>query len=128
MASESPPAAHSPTAKGDDEVLSQRTFPGQGEVQEAVRVAPEGDPSAAGHSGEKTPMETGDGGHVQFGSQPNTVPETYPAPESGNQPPSREGGVPIPPVTSVQPEAPDNLLGAFEALPLWRNTVSLWVR
>ena len=34
-------------------------------------------------------------------------------PESGEQPPSREGGVPIPPVTSVQPEAPDNLLEAL---------------
>ena len=67
MASESPPAAHSPTAKGDDEVVSRRTFPGQGEVQEAVRVAPEGDPSAAGHLAEKAPMETADGGHIQFG-------------------------------------------------------------
>ena len=35
------------------------------------------------------------------------------APESGKQPPSREGGMPIPPVTSVQPEAPDNLLEAL---------------
>ena len=52
-------------------------------------------------------METGDGGHVQFGPQPKMVPE------SGEQPPSREGGVPIPPVTSVQPEAPDNLLEAL---------------
>ena len=67
MASETLPAAHSPKAKGDDEVLSQRTFPGQGEVQEAVRVAPEGETSAAGHMGEKIPMETGDGGHVQLG-------------------------------------------------------------
>ena len=67
MASESPPAAYSPKAKGDAEVLSRRTFPGQGEVQEAVRVAPEGDPSAAGHLGEKNPTETGDGGHIQFG-------------------------------------------------------------
>ena len=110
MASESPPSVHSPTAKGDDEVLSQRTFPGQGEVQEAVRVAPEGDLSAAGHLGQKAPMETGDGGHIQFGPQPDTIPETYMAPESSEQPSSREGGVPDPPVTSVQPEALDNLL------------------
>ena len=82
MASESPPAAHSPPAKGDDEVVSQRTFPGQGEVQEAVRVVPEDDSSAAGHLGEEAPMETGDGGHIQFGPQPNTIPETYTAPES----------------------------------------------
>ena len=74
MASESPSAADSPKAKGDDEVLSQRTFPGQGEVQGAVRVEPEGETSAAGHMGEQIPMGTGDGGHVQFGPQPNTVP------------------------------------------------------
>ena len=58
-------------------------------------------------------METGDGGHVQFGPQPNTVPETYTAPESGEHPPPREGDVHIPPVTSVQPKAPDNRLEAL---------------
>ena len=78
-------------------------------------MAPEGEPSAAGHMGEQIPMETGDGGHIQFGPQPNTVPETYTAPESGKQPPSKEGGVPIPPVTSVQPEAPDTLLEALQS-------------
>ena len=62
MARESPPAAHSPTDKGDEEVLSQRIFPGQGEVQEAARVAPEGEASAVGHMGEQTHMATGDGG------------------------------------------------------------------
>ena len=113
MANESPPAAHSPTAKGDDEVLSQRTFPGQGEVQEAARVAPEGEASVAGHQGEPIPMETGDEGRIQFGPQPNSIPETDTAPESGMQPPSKEGGVPIPPVTPVQPGAPDNLLEAL---------------
>ena len=75
MASESPPAAHSPTAKGDDEVLSQRTFPGQGEGQEA----PEGETSVAEHLGERVPLETGDGGHVRFGPLPKTVPEIYTA-------------------------------------------------
>ena len=113
MASESSPAAHSPTAKGDNEVLSQRTFPGQGEVQEAVRVAHEGETSIAEHLGERVPMETGDGGRVQFGPQPNTDLETHTALESGEQPPSREGGVPVLPATSVQPEAPDNLLEAL---------------
>ena len=52
MASKSPPAAHSPTAKGDNEVLPQRTFPGQEEVQEAAKVASEGEASATGHMGE----------------------------------------------------------------------------
>ena len=60
-------------------------------------------------------METGDGGHVQFGPQPNMVPETYTAPEFCKQPPSSEGGVPIPLVTSVQPEAPDTLLEALRS-------------
>ena len=58
-------------------------------------------------------METGNGGHVQFGPQPNTISETYTAPESSEQPSPKGGGVPVPPVTSVQPEAPDNLLEAL---------------
>ena len=113
MDSESPPPASSPKTTDDAEVLSRRTLPSQGEVQEAVRVAPEGDTSAAGHMGEQIPLETGDGGHIQFGPQPNTIPEAHTAPESGKQPPSKEGGAPIPPVTSVHPEAPDTLLEAL---------------
>ena len=113
MTSESLPAAYSPTAKGYAEVLSRRTFPGQGGSQEVVRVAPEGETSAAGHIGEQSPMETGNGGRIQFGPRPDTVLETYTAPESGVQPPLKEGGVPITPVTSVQPGAPDNLLEAL---------------
>ena len=41
MASESPPTAHSPKAKGNVEVLPRRTFPGRGEAQEV----PEGEAS-----------------------------------------------------------------------------------
>jgi hypothetical protein len=114
MDSGSLPAASSPKAMDDTEVLSRR-IPGQGETQEAVSAAPEGETSAAGHIGEQIPMETGNGGQVQFGPQPNTVPETYTAPESGKQPPSKEGGVPISPVTSVQPEAPNTLLEALRS-------------
>ena len=114
MDSGSLPAASSPKAMDYTEVLSRR-IPGQGETQEAIRVAPEGETSAAGHMGEQIPMETGDGGHIQFGPQPNTIPETYTAPESGKQPPSKEGGAPIPPVTSVHPEAPDTLLEALQS-------------
>ena len=55
-------------------------------------------------------METGGEGRIQFGPQPDSIPETDTAPESGAQPPSKEGGMPIPPVTPVQPGAPDNLL------------------
>ena len=58
-------------------------------------------------------MDTDNGGHIQFGPQPNTIPETYTAPESGKQVPLKEGGAPIPPVSSVHPEAPDNLLEAL---------------
>ena len=76
-------------------------------------MAPEDDSSAAGHTGEKAPMETSDGGHIQFGPRPDTIPETYTALESSEQPPPKGGGVPIPPVTSVHPEAPDNLLEAL---------------
>ena len=37
------------------------------------------------------------------------------APESGRQPPSAGGSVPVPLVTSVDPEASDNLLGALQS-------------
>ena len=76
-------------------------------------MAPKDDSSAAGHMGEKAPMGTGDGGKIPFGPQPDTIPETYTAPESSEQPSPKGGGVPVPPVTSVQPEAPDNLLEAL---------------
>jgi len=91
------PTASSPKAMDDTEVLSRR-IPGQGEMQEAVRAAPEGETSAAGHMGEQTPMETGEEGRVQFGPQPNTIPETRTASESSKHPPSKEGDVPTPPV------------------------------
>ena len=109
MASETPPAAYSPKAKGDDEVLSQRTFLGRGEAQEA----PEGEALVTEHQGEPIPMETGDEGRTQFGPPLGMDPETHMALESDKKPPSREGGAPVPPATSVQPEAPDNLLEAL---------------
>lgn len=115
MDSGSLPTASFPKATEDTEVLSRRTLPAQGEAQEAVMVALEDDTSDARHIGEQIPMETGDGGHIQFGPQPNTIPETYMAPESGKQPPSKEGGAPIPPVASVHPAAPDSLLEALRS-------------
>ena len=57
--SESPPPASSPTAADNTEVLSRRTLPGQGEVQEAAKTAPKVDSPAAEDMGEPTPMETG---------------------------------------------------------------------
>ena len=36
-------------------------------------------------------METSEEGCIQFGPQPNTIPETPMAPELGQQPPLKEG-------------------------------------
>ena len=37
------------------------------------------------------------------------------APDSGGQPPSIEGGAPVPPTTSSQPEVPDTLSAALKS-------------
>ena len=67
-------------------MLSRRTVPGEGEAQEA----PEGETPVAGHQGEPIPMETGgEEGCIQFGPQPDLIPETEVAPESGTQPSSK---------------------------------------
>ena len=71
------------------------------------------DSSAAGHMVEKVPTGTGDGARVPFGPQPDTIPEIYTAPGSSERHSLQGGNVPVPPVTSVQPEAPDNLLEAL---------------
>ena len=57
-------AASSPKTTKDAEVLFRRTLPAQGEAQEAVTVASEGNIPAAGHMGEQIPMETSDRGHI----------------------------------------------------------------
>ena len=77
-------------------------------------MAPEGDTLAARHMGEQIPPETGVGGHIQFGPQPNTIPEAHTAPELGKQPPLKEGGASTPPATSVNPGAPDTLVEALQ--------------
>ena len=109
----SPPPAHSVSPKGDDEAVSQKTFPDWGELPEIVGVAPQDDSSVAGHMGEKAPMGTGDGGRVLFGPEPDTIPEIYAAPESSERHSPKGRNVPVLPVTSVQPDAPDNLLEAL---------------
>ena len=45
MESESPPPVSPPTATDNTKVLTRGTFPGHGEVREAVKVAPEGNTS-----------------------------------------------------------------------------------
>mgnify|MGYP005850876991 CR=1 FL=1 len=109
----SPPPAHSVSPKGDDKVVSQKTFPDRGELPEIVGVAPQDDPSVAGHMGGKAPMGAGDGGRAPFGPEPVTIPETYGAPKSNERHAPKGGNVPVPPVTSIQLEASDNLLEAL---------------
>ena len=78
----SPPPAHSISPKGDDEVVSKKTFPCQGEIPETIVVMPQDDSSAAGLTGENVPTWSGDGVRVPFGPQPDTIPEIYMAPVS----------------------------------------------
>ena len=58
-------------------------------------------------------MGTDGGGRVPFGPQPDIVPETCAALESDERPSLKGGGVPVQLVTSIQLEAPDNLLEAL---------------
>ena len=67
---------------------------------------PQGDRPDSRSKGSKTP------GGSKFGSQPNTAPEPPVVLDSGRRPPSKRGETPVS-VTSVHPEAPDNLLGAL---------------
>ena len=113
MASMSLPPAYSPEAKDDTEVLSRRTALSWGGAQDAVQEALQGKTSAAGHMGEQIPMENGEEGRIQFGPQPNTIPGTSTALESGTHLPSKEGGAPIPPMAPVQPGPPHNLMEAL---------------
>ena len=53
--------------------------------------------------------------HLEFGSHPDAVPETNTAPESGKQPLSAGGDMPVPPATSVQPEVQDTLPAALKS-------------
>ena len=110
----SPLPAYSPGARDDTEVLSRRTAP-KGGAHDVVREAPQGGTSTAGHMGEPIPMETGKEGRIQFDPQPNTIPETHMAPESGEQPPLKEGGASPPPVAPIHPGAPDELMGALRS-------------
>ena len=78
-----------------------------------MKAVPGSQTSGAGDMGEKIPIGVDGGGHLEFGPRPDAIPETNTAPESSKRPPSARGGVPVPPVISVQPEAPDHLLEAL---------------
>ena len=72
---------------------------------------PPGEIPVVGHMGRKTPTDSNNGGHNQFGPQPDTTPETRVVPDLGRQP-LHKGDKPPIPMTSVHPEASDNLLDA----------------
>ena len=67
MVSMSPPPAYSPGAGDDTEVLSRRADPNRGGTQDAVREAPQGKASTAGHMEGMIPMETSEEGSIQLG-------------------------------------------------------------
>ena len=94
---------------------SSQKDPDQGGMEETVKAAPGGQTAGAGHMGEKIPMGVDGGDHLEFGSQPDAIPETNTAPGSSRWPPSAGGGVPVPPATSVQPEASGALLAALKS-------------
>ena len=80
-----------------------------------MKAARGGQTSGAGHMGEKIPMGADGWGYLEFGSQPDAIPETNTAPESSRQPLSAGGGMPVPPAISVQPEVPNVLLAALKS-------------
>ena len=73
-------------------------------------------------------METGEEGHVQFGPQPNTIPETHMAPESGEQPPLKEGVRRFRRWSLSIQGRRTTWWRRYEAPPLWTSTASLWAR
>ena len=92
------PMASSPRPTDDAEVLSQQV-PSQEEV---VLEVPQGDLPDSRSKGDKTPQGS------KSGLRPATAPESSRVPESGGRPPSKRSK-PTVLVTSVQPEALDNL-------------------
>ena len=96
------PTATSPHPADDVEVLSQEA-PDQGET---VLKAPQGDLPDSRSRGDGPPESS------KFVPQPNPALEPPAVSGSGRLSPSKRGETPVP-VTSVYPEAPDNLLGAL---------------
>ena len=98
----SPPMASTPRPTDNAEVVSQKA-PTQGEV---ILGAPHGDLLDPEYQGSEAPTGS------KFGPQPDTAPEPSMVPGSGRRSPIK-GGQPSVPVSSVQPEAPGNLLEAL---------------
>ena len=74
--------------------------------EEVVQEAPQGNLLDSKREGDKTPKGS------KSGPGPDSAPEPSVVPESGRRP-LRKKGETATPVTSVQPEAPDNLLEAL---------------
>ena len=102
MDSDTLPTASSPCPTDNAKVLSQGA-PSRGET---VPEAPQGDLLDSRSKGSKAPRGS------QFGPQPNTASEPPVVPDSGRRPPSKRGKLSMP-VTSVHPEALDDLLGVL---------------
>ena len=75
--------------------------------EEVVLEAPQGDLPDSRSKGDKTPQGS------KSGPRPDTALETSKVPESGGEPPSKRSK-PTVAATSVQPEAPDNMLEALQ--------------
>lgn len=98
------PTTSSPGPTDNAEVLSQEAL----DRGETVPEAPQGDLPDSESRGSKAPKGP------EFGPQPNTAPEPPVVLDSSRRPPSKRGKTPVP-VTSVHPEALDNLLGALRS-------------
>ena len=96
------PTASTPRPTDNAEVLSHKA-PIQGGV---ILGAPHGDLPDPAYQGSEAP--TG----FEFGPQPDTASEPSMVPDSGRQSPVKGGQPPVP-VSSIHPEAPDNLLEAL---------------
>ena len=97
-------AASTPRPTDNTEVVSQKA-PTQGKV---ILRAPHCDLPDPEYQGSEAPMG------FEFGPQPDTTPEPLMVQDSSRRSPIK-GGQPSVPVSSVQPEGPDNLLEALHS-------------
>ena len=88
----------------DDAEVGSQKGPSQ---EEEVPEAPQGNLPDSEHKGDQTPKGS------KSGPGPDSAPEPTVVPESGRRPLHKKGEAATP-VTSVQPEAPDNLPEALD--------------
>src|SRR3954471_8945648 len=98
---DSVPPAVSPRKADDAEAASRRM-----EQEEVVLEELQGNPQDPRSTGDRSPQGS------QSGFEPDTVPDSTVRAHGGKTPSKRSK--PSDPATSVQPEAPDNLLEALE--------------